>query len=149
MRRHTHESTNSAKPLSLDDRVCFAREFVAHVDGTDETHRFQTFSIYRDGLVYRYRKDLGPASNFPNALSDTRFVAGVPGTSAPAEYSVGEVLDILERQRYNIVVPDAHSDMRLSGKRTLLDDWVMELDERRQQRAHRTVIGPFVVVQRN
>lgn len=149
MRRHTHESNESPKALSLDDRVCFAREFVTHVDGTDEAHRFQILSIYRDGYVYRYRKDLGLAKTFPNALMDTRFVAGLPGTPAPAEYSVGEVLDIMERQRYNIVAPDAHSDMRLSGKRTLTDDWVMELDERRQQRAHRTVIGPFLVIQRN
>lgn len=148
MRRHIHESTESPKLLSLDDKVCFAREFVAPMD-RDEPHRFQVLSIYRDGHVYRYRKDLGPARLFPNALMDTRFIAGLPGTSAPAEYSVGEVLDILEGQRYNLVVPDAHSDLRLSGKRTLLDDWEIELDERRQQRAHRTVIGPFIGIQRN
>lgn len=117
--------------LFLDERVHSAFERVKDVRG--EPHRFQYIFVVRGDQLAQFEKDMGANSQFPGATLAFNFLALF-------EYSVGEVMEVMDYRRYDQPEPELPHD--------LWDTYRVILDEKKQLRAHRSVIGPYIRIQR-
>lgn len=105
----------------------------------NELRRIQTVWVQRNGVIWEWSRDLGPAKRFAN-----------PGCDIPAlwEHTVGELWDIAEIHR----LKDDHWNRFMDDQAhesTLFDDWRNQVMERHEIIHNRSVIGPKVRKQRN
>lgn len=119
--------------LDVDEKVWQVRESDHVVKGQQGARRVQRVWVVRGEDIVEFQKDLGPSSKFPLAKPFI-FVAG-------NEYSVGEALEQAEYLRDAVPEPEEPSDM--------IGDWFKQLDEMREIRKRRSVVGPWQRTQRN
>jgi hypothetical protein len=128
--------------LAVDERVHSACERVQNVDRQDYPHRFQYIFVVRNDKLTRFDKDLGPNYLFPVAALAFNFLALF-------EYSVGEVMEIMEYRRNDKPEPNSlGGTMTDENPSDLWAQWREELEEKQHQKAHRSVVGPKLRIQR-
>lgn len=129
-----------------NDEPCFLLvETTLQSPGNAGWHRYQLAYVVRGQWLAEYREDLGPAEQW----------AGVPGFRALGgiidqdnsrlliEHTVGELRDIAEAHRMGLIhEPEIVPTDLIAGYHD-------ELDARRRQRRHLTVIGPGGMTQRS
>lgn len=121
-------------PLSVDEKCWQIRESDhPSTKPGGGMRRIQRVWVVRDDTLCEFDKDLGPAWAFPLAKPFI-FVAG-------NEYSVGESLEQADCLRESQPTPEEPHD--------LMRQWYQELDEKRQLRKHKSVIGPHQRIQRD
>lgn len=96
-------------------------------------HRYQIIWSRRGEQLVKFEKDLGPELLYPGA-SLFQFFCG-------NEYSVGEAMEIADRAREG-KPPEEREPTDLLG------EYKKELEEKEALRAHRSVSGPLLTVQR-
>lgn len=122
--------------LNVDEKVYWLRETFREIDMVG-LHLIQKIEVIRDDHKITYEKDLGPAFMYPRATS-FQFFAG-------NEYSVGEVMEIADRCRDGKPPEILEEEDRVP----LGERWMNEQEEKRALRAHRSVIGPHIRIERN
>jgi hypothetical protein len=109
------------------------------IGNTNVLRRIQMAWVERNGIIWEWSRDLGPAENFT-----------APGCDIPAiwEHTIGECWDMADVNR----MKDDYWERFLREKEhesTLFDDWRNQVMERHEIIHNRSVIGPKVRKQRN
>jgi len=92
-------------------------------------HRYQHIQLVRDGQMRHFVAEIGPVSDHPGWYPLTFWAAG--------EYSVGEVLEIVERMRKGKPSEnDEPIDLALS--------YLNLLEEKQKRKAHISEFGPYL-----
>jgi len=104
-----------------------------------ELRRIQFVWVQRNGIIYEWSRDLGPAASFT-----------APGCDIPSlwEHTVGELWDIAENQR----LKDDHWQKFAaegSAESRLFDDWREQVEERSKVIRNRSVFWRGGHKQRN
>ena len=123
----------SLDELNIDEMVWQVRESDHVLKDVVGIHRVQRVWVVRGDELLEFQKDLGPIANYPLATPFIFFAGN--------EYSVGEALEQAEYLREMQPRPEEPSD--------LIGDWFKQLDELKQLKKKRSVIGPMSRVQRN
>lgn len=124
---------STQRGLHLDEKVWWLHEVVRNKPSWGP-HRYQVLLVRRGEYEYRFEKDLGPELLYPGS-SPFNFWAA-------SEYSVGEALEIADRLREG-------KDPEPREPSDIVGDYVDQLEERKAQRAHRSVSGTAVTIQRS
>lgn len=119
--------------LTVDERAWCLWEFDKAVE-RQGMHRFQKITVRRGDYQCDFVKDLGPSFLFPKASPFSFFSMNM--------YSVGEVMEKAEWLREGQPPEDGHEPTDLLG------EYKKELDEKLAQKAHRSVSGPFIHIER-
>ena len=106
---------------------------------TNQWHRWQIVTVYRNDRLTEWWSDLGPSENFPASQIE------VPSLG---EHTVGELRDIAERYRLR----DGDYWRRFAAEQsqasTLAADAVAQVEERQRVMRNQSVYGPAVRRQR-
>ena len=130
--------TEFPRELPIDEKVWWLRETVRDVDMIGP-HLIQKIEVVRNDQKVTYEKSLGPTWMFPG-VHPFQFFAG-------NEYSVGEVMEIADRLR--VGKPERDHEQDRIEKKPLGERYVEQREEVRALRAHRTVSGPHITIQRD
>lgn len=119
--------------LTMDEKV----EWIAEMEKDKPrfgTHRYQLVQVRRGQVMCDFKKDMGPSFLYPNAPPmQQAWLGGL--------YSVGEALEIAERMRENKPPEEREPTDLVQG-------YLVQQDEKRALRAHRSVSGPLVSIER-
>lgn len=119
--------------LTMDERV----EWIAEVEKDKPmfgTHRYQLIQVRRGQMLCDFVKDMGPSFLYANAPPMQQAWLG-------GQYSVGEAMEIADRMR-------EHKPPEEREPTDLVDGYLRQQDEKRALRAHRSVSGPLVRIER-
>lgn len=123
---------NVSNLLTTDERVEWILEGGREKPGFG-LHRYQRILVRRGQMMCEFLKDLGPVFMFPNAAPVQAWLGG--------EYSVGEAMEIAERLREG-KPPEDKEPVNLMQK------YFEQADELNALRAHRSVSGPLLTIER-
>jgi len=126
---------STSRGLHPDEPVWWLREMIRVDNKTPGAvpMRVQGIQVIRDDKPTWFTRVLGPECFFAGQHL-INFMAG-------ALYSVGEVVEIAERLREGKPEAEEPSD--------LLGDYMKQCDELQAIKAHKTVNGPYLTIQRN
>ena len=119
--------------LSVDEKVWAFEERVRDKP-QHGLHRYQHIWVRRGDSEYEFVLEMGPESRYANCPQIGKsWTAGL--------YSVGEVIEICQMLREG-------KDPEPTEPSDLIGQWQQQEEEKRALRAHRSVIGAHITIQR-
>lgn len=110
--------------------------------------RYLNIIVIRGDRLWRYQRELGPASRFPNSIPFSVIGGGIDDRTGKywSEHTVGQLIDIWEAHLSGRLGPPPES---FHERPSLITRYVDTLDERRRRRRNQSSFGRLAKLQRD